>query len=78
MISAPPGSTMRGPNRSSRMPITGAESVHMTDPSMSAPDASPRLQRNSSITATKNTAKALRVPNATATVKNAMPMTTHG
>jgi hypothetical protein len=78
IITDPAVSTIRGPNRSRRTPITGAATVHITEPSINAPDARPRLHLNSSITAIKKTANALRVPNAMPTVRNEMPITNHG
>ena len=44
MRPAPAGNTTLGPNRSSMCPHTGAERVHATEPTVSAPAANPRLQ----------------------------------
>ena len=75
---APAGNTTLGPRRSSIRPHTGADRVHATEPRVSAPAAKPRLQWNSSMTATKNSANAPRHPKAAATVVNEMPSTAHG
>jgi hypothetical protein len=78
MIVAPAEITALGPKRSSNIPMKGAAVVQATDPKMSVPETRLRLQRNSSATGNRKTAKAARLPKAAPTVMNAIPRTSQG